>query len=446
MPIACGTPRLRQARAASVRSVGDPELFAIEHAGELSRTRLAAHADQPALRHLRVPALRRTYSGGVCKPSPCNQAHSCMRAFGRVRPRLRSHPVATLVAVSSPDAPVFARPPDKIGAVCRSPSSLPFDLRHEYLINDGADGFCRGSEDPACIGVCFIRMPHRFFFLGMGTLLASTQLAAQWVHYPTVGVPRKADGKVNMAAPAPRMADGKSDFSGIWMTGEPNMPRPGGLSSPKETSSPRQPQNPSDNAGDQSNIRASRQMANIGIDLPGGLPYQPWLVPIVKKRTDNLAIDDPHIRCLPDNFIRAYGMPHLLKFVHTPSLLVMLNELNAGYRQVFTDARPLPEDPTPSWQGYSSAKWSGDTLVIDTIGLRDDTWIDWNGSVVTEAAKVREQIRRPDFGHLEVQVTVDDPKAYTKPWTVTLNQRIVVDTELIDEICLENEQSLQHLK
>jgi len=97
-------------------------------------------------------------------------------------------------------------------------------------------------------------------------------------------------------------------------------------------------------------------------------------------------------------------------------------------------------------QGYSSGKWSGDTLVIDTIGVRDDTWIDWNGSVLTEAAKVREQIRRPDFGHLEIQVTVDDPKAYTKPWTVTLKQRIVVDTDLIDEICLENEQSLQHMK
>ena len=135
-------------------------------------------------------------------------------------------------------------------------------------------------------------------------------------------------------------------------------------------------------------------MANIGIDLPGGLPYQPWLVPIVKERTDNLAKDDPHIKCLPDNFLRAYGLPHLLKFVHTPNLLVVLNEMNAGYRQVFTDARPLPADPTPSWQGYSSAKWSGDTLVIDTIGLRDDTWIDWNGSVVTEQAKVREQIRR----------------------------------------------------
>jgi hypothetical protein len=287
-------------------------------------------------------------------------------------------------------------------------------------------------------------LPIAFVILSMP--LASTHLVAQWLKYPTAGVPRKADGNVDMSAPSPRMADGKPDFSGIWMTGEPNMPRSGGLSSPKEAPSPRQPQSPSDSPGDQSNIKASRQMANIGVDLPGGLPYQPWLVPIVKERTDNLAKDDPHIKCLPDNFLRAYGLPHLLKFIHTPHLLVVLNEMNAGYRQVFTDARPLPEDPTPSWQGYSSGKWSGDTLVIDTIGLRDDTWIDWNGSVLTQAAKVREQIRRPDFGHLEIQVTVDDPKAYTKPWTVTLKQRIVVDTELIDEICLEDEQSLKHMK
>jgi hypothetical protein len=284
-------------------------------------------------------------------------------------------------------------------------------------------------------------------FVILGTPLASIHLAAQWLKYPTAGVPRKADGKANMSAPAPRMADGKPDFSGIWMTGEPNR-RTDELSSPKAAPGPKEPQTPNDqqSPGDPRAITASRQMANIGVDLPGGLPYQPWLVPIVKKRTDNLAIDDPHIRCLPDNFLRAYGLPHLLKFVHTPNLLVVLNENNAGYRQVFTDGRPLPEDPTPSWQGYSSGKWSGDTLVIDTIGVRDDTWIDWNGSVLTQAAKVREQIRRPDFGHLEIQVTVDDPKAYTKPWTVTLKQRIVVDTELIDEICLENEQSLKHLK
>lgn len=264
----------------------------------------------------------------------------------------------------------------------------------------------------------------------LGASLTSARLAAQWVKYPTAGVPRKAGGAVNMTAPAPRMPDGKPDLSGIWTTAEPN--RKGSASA--------------DLPGDQANITASRQMANIGVDLPGGLPYQPWLVPIVKERTANLAKDDPHIRCFPDNFLRAYGLPHLLKFIETPNLLVVLDEMNAVYRQVFMDARPLPEDPNPSWQGYSSAKWSGDTLVIDTIGFRNDTWIDWNGSVLTEAGKVREQMRRPDFGHLEIQVTVDDPKAYTKPWTVTLKERIVVDTDLIDEICLENEQSLKHMK
>jgi len=258
-------------------------------------------------------------------------------------------------------------------------------------------------------------------------VVLGTPLAAQWVRYPTAGAPRKADGNVDMSATAPRLADGKPDFSGIWTSDEVDPRRPG------------VPPNPHD-------ATTSRRMVNLGVELPGGLPYQPWLAPIVKQRTANLAKDDPHIICLPDNFLRAYGMPHLLKFVHTPNLFLVLNEWNAGYRQVFTDARPLPEDPTPTWQGYSSAKWSGDTLVIDTIGLRDETWIDWNGSVLTEAAKVREQIRRPDFGHLEIQVTVDDPKAYTKPWTVMIRERLIVDTELIDEICLENEQSLKHMK
>jgi len=261
----------------------------------------------------------------------------------------------------------------------------------------------------------------------MGTALASTHLAAQWLKNPTPGVPRKADGTVDMSAPVPKMADGKPDFSGTWTSDEVDPRRPGVAPNPHDATT-------------------SRRMVNLGVELPGGLPYQPWLVPIVKQRTANLAKEDPHIRCFPDNFLRAYGMPHLLKFVHTPTLLVVLNEWNAGYRQVFTDARPLPEDPTPSWQGYSSAKWSGDTLVIDTIGVRDDTWIDWNGSVLTESAKVREQVRRPDFGHLEIQVTVDDPKAYTKPWTVTIKERVIIDTELIDEICLEGERSLQHMK
>ena len=253
----------------------------------------------------------------------------------------------------------------------------------------------------------------------------SGPVAAQWIDTKTAGVPHRADGKVDMAAPAPRMPDGKPDFSGIWTAGDSNRQK-------------------EDVASDGNDIGSSRYMSNLGADLPGGLPYQPWLAPIVKERTANLAIDDPHIRCLPDNFLRAYGLPHLLKFVHKPDLLVVLDEMNAGYRQVFTDARPLPAEPNPTWQGYSSAKWSGDALVIDTIGLRDDTWIDWNGSVLTEKAKVREEIQRPDFGHLVIEVTVDDPKAYTKPWTVTLKQRIVVNAELIDEICLENEQFSKH--
>jgi hypothetical protein len=132
-----------------------------------------------------------------------------------------------------------------------------------------------------------------------------------------------------MTAPTPRLADGKPDFSGIWTTAEPN----------------RSGANADDRPGDPKAITSSRQMSNIGVDIPGGLPYQAWLVPIVKERTSNNAIDDPHIRCLPDNFLRAYGLPHLLKFVHTQGLLVVLNEMNAGYRQVFTDARPLPARP-----------------------------------------------------------------------------------------------------
>ena len=281
-------------------------------------------------------------------------------------------------------------------------------------------------------------------FAVLSVILTPVPSAAQWAKVPSDGVPRKPDGKVNMSAPPPRMADGKPDFSGVWMTAEPRRAA-AGLSSPQNKPGPRLPASANDAPGDPTAITASRQMANMGVDIPGGLPYQPWLVPLVRQRTDNLAKDDPHIRCLPDNFLRAYGMPHLLKFVHSPKLLVVLNEMNAGYRQVFIDGRPLPKDPQPELQGYSSAKWNGDTLVIDTVGVRDDTWIDWNGSVLTEAAKVREEMRRPDFGHLEIHVTVDDPKAYTKPWTVDLRQRIVPATELIDEICLENEQSLKHM-
>jgi hypothetical protein len=252
---------------------------------------------------------------------------------------------------------------------------------------------------------------------------------AQWLKYPTAGVPRTADGKPNMSAPAPRTPDGKPDFSGIWLTNNSfcRSQDPESLLCGPE-------------------LPMGREGINMGVSLPGGLPYQPWLAKLVKERTANQAKDDPHVRCLPDTFLRAYSLPHLLKLVQTPGLLVMLDELNAGYRQVFLDGRLLPQDPDPSWQGYSSARWEGDTLVVNSSGFRDDLWIDVNGSMITADALVVERIRRPDYGHLDVAVTVDDPKAYTKPWTVTLHQRLAINTELVDEICIENERSSQRMK
>jgi hypothetical protein len=269
----------------------------------------------------------------------------------------------------------------------------------------------------------------------LALIAGSLPLGAQWFTYPTPGAPRTASGEVDLSAATPRMANGKPDFSGMWMTGEPACVIRGVLPLAElVTLLPRTQSCPPRTAS------FSRQSVNIGIDMPGGLPYQPWLRKLVDERTANQSIDDPHIRCLPDLFVRAYGLPHFVKFVHSPDLLLMLNEYNGVYRQVFADGRPLPVDPNPSWQGYSSATWSGDTLVIDTIGFRDDVWIDWAGSMITSAGRLREQIRRPDFGHLEIEVTVDDPKAYTKPWSVTLRQQFAADTELIDEICAEGER------
>ena len=165
----------------------------------------------------------------------------------------------------------------------------------------------------------------------------------------------------------------------------------------------------------------------------------------MKQRTADFSKDDPHARCLPSNIPRAYTLPHYQKVIQVPGLIAMLQEFNASYRQIFTDGRPLPVDPQPSWNGYSSAKWDGDTLVVDTIGLRDDLWLDMSGNPLTSAARLTERIRRPSFGTLQVEFTVNDPKAYTKPWTVMLKQSFAVDTELVDEICLENEKSVQRM-
>jgi hypothetical protein len=267
-------------------------------------------------------------------------------------------------------------------------------------------------------------------FVAAGVLVcASPPLAAQWLKYPTAGVPRTLDGTPNLTAPAPRTPDGKPDFSGMWLTGDGR---------------PCDARNEVFQACG-SELPMSRYGINMGAGRDGGLPYQPWAAQQVKKEIEQHAIDDPHARCMPDTFVRLYGLPHMQKFIQVPGLIVMLYELNANYRQVFTDGRPLPDDPQPSWQGYSVGKWDGDTLVVDSIGFRDGLWLDMAGTPMTDAARVRERIRRPDFGHLEIEITVDDRKAYTKPWSVTFKQNVVLDTELVDEMCVENEKFTKHM-
>ncbi len=182
-----------------------------------------------------------------------------------------------------------------------------------------------------------------------------------------------------------------------------------------------------------------------GQGFPGGLPYQAWAAALAKQRTADFSKEDPHVRCLPDNPPRPYALPHLTKALHTPRLLVLLYEVNAMYRQIFTDARPMPADPNPTWNGYSTGEWEGDTLVVHTIGFRDGLWLDTSGSPMTDAAKMTERFRRPNYGRLEIEVTVDDPKAYTRPWTVSMPMELRLDTELVDEFCLENEKSSQRM-
>jgi hypothetical protein len=268
------------------------------------------------------------------------------------------------------------------------------------------------------------------FLVAIVLMFTGGVTSAQWLRHPTPDVPRTADGKPNLNAPTPRLPDGRPDFSGIWQSARKIQCTPEfakfvecGLE-----------------------IGGSPLALNIGTDMPGGLPYRPEVAALVKKRTAENSKDDPHARCLPDNPPRPYALPHMTKAVHTPRLLVLLNEVNAMYRQIFIDGRPLPVDPNPSWNGYSTAAWEGDTLVVQTIGFRDGLWLDMGGSPMSDAAKMIERFRRTNYGTLEIQITVDDPKTYTRPWTVEMPQQITLDTELIDEFCLENEKSSQRMR
>jgi hypothetical protein len=260
-------------------------------------------------------------------------------------------------------------------------------------------------------------------------VLAPAVAAAQWITIKTPDVPLLPNGKPNLSAPAPRTPDGHPDLSGLWMT----------------TSTTPCPDLIRDGQDCQEKDIPSLQAISIGYGMPGGLPYQPWAAALVKQRTADNSKDDPHTHCLPSNTPRIWTLPHRQKIIQTPRLLVVLNEFSSAYRQIYTDGRKLPVDPQPSWNGYSIGHWDGQTLVVETIGLSKNVWLDISGSPISEYARITERIRRPDYGHLDVEVTVNDPKAYTKTWTATVHESLQLNMEMIDEVCLENEQSVRHL-
>ena len=256
--------------------------------------------------------------------------------------------------------------------------------------------------------------------LGMAAIIAvGLPLSAQWLHYPDPTIPRTAEGKPNLSAPAPKATSGKPDLSGIWVISE-----------------------------EQSAFGAyTSHFMDLAVDLkPEEAPFQPWAKALSEQRRANEHKDDPLALCMPP------GVPRIntiapFKIVQTGRLMIVLYETtaNSAFRQIFLDGRPLPKDPQPTWLGYSVGMWDGDVLKVDTVGFNDRGWIDTGvGHPQSEALHVIERFRRTDFGHLEIAVTIDDPKAYTKPWMGTLKAHFLPDTELLEMTC-ENSRGVEHM-
>ena len=264
-------------------------------------------------------------------------------------------------------------------------------------------------------------------------LVLTLPAAAQWPAYKEQGVPRKADGTVDMDAPAPRDAQGHPDLTGLW-------DRAGGGAGLGGGNRPPQPRNPADGP-------PPGNFANVGAGIPGGLPVTPLAALLRQERMSNNQKNNPDALCLPMGLTQLHFHPQPRKMVQTPGVIVMMYEGNEGLRQIFTDGRELPElteDLQPWWYGYSVGHWEGDTLVVETVGFRDDVWLDIQGSPLTSKGRMTERYRRPNYGTLQIDVTIEDPSAYTKPFTFRVNQRLLPDQELIEFICLENEKSIQH--
>lgn len=247
----------------------------------------------------------------------------------------------------------------------------------------------------------------------------SLSVAAQWPRYVPPDVPRTASGDPDLEAPVPRTADGKPDLSGVWRGIGGGRGRGAGAAGGPPV------------AG----------FGYVGQAMPDGLPFQPWAAEIRQQRMADNSKDNPEAHCLPMGIMQFHTQGFPRKFIQTPGVLVILYEASMGLRQIFTDGRPLPDnDPQPWWYGYSVGRWDGDELVVETIGIRDGEWLDIQGSPLTDAARLTERFRRVSFGRMEIDVTVDDPKAYTRPWTVRVNQQLIPEQDLIEFVCLENQR------
>ena len=261
-------------------------------------------------------------------------------------------------------------------------------------------------------------------------LLATLPAAAQWPLHEAKRAPRGADGSVNLEAPAPRTADGRPDLSGLWERVGPGGANPNfdALQSP-DGGPP------------------AATFWNLGAGFRGGLPFTPLAAMLRDERMADNQKNNPDALCLPMGLTQLHLHPQPRKIVQTPSLIIMMYEGNEGLRQIFLDGRPLPamdENLQPWWYGYSVGRWEGDELVVETVGFRDDVWLDVQGAPLTSQGKMTERFRRPNFGTLQIDVTIEDPAAYKEPFTVRVNQRLFPDAELIEFICLENEKSIQH--
>lgn len=262
--------------------------------------------------------------------------------------------------------------------------------------------------------------------------IASTCIHAQWLNHPAPGIPRTRDGKPNLTAPAPRGADGKPDLSGLWVT----------ESAPREMLARLIPDE-TNGAGEEP---LSQYFINILSDFkPGEEPLLPATAAAFRERAQGFSRVSPLSHCLPEGMPLVEMAPAPYKIIQTPGMTVMLYERDTTYRQIYTDGRKLPEDPTPTWLGYSTGKWDKDVLIVESAGFNDRGWLDARGHTHSEALHLTERFHRLDFGHMEVRLTISDPKTYTRAFTVTLKQHLMPDTDLLESFCAENEKDAAHL-